>query len=67
MKQDNITVPLPRKTARFFEKEAKRLTKERGEYVSRASLMRNVLKKHVEGQFEQCPQTQSETAHAISA
>lgn len=67
MTQENITVPLPRKTARFFEKEAKRLTKERGEYVSRASLMRDILKKHVEGKTEQCPQTQSENTHAISA
>lgn len=66
MTQENITVPLPKKTARFFEKEAKRLTKESGEYVSRAYLMREVLKSHVEGQAEECPPTQSEKTPATS-
>lgn len=66
MTQENITVPLPKRTARFFEKEAKRLTKERGEYVSRASLMRDILKSHVEGQTQPCPQIQSEKTPAIS-
>lgn len=66
MTQENITVPLPKKTTRFFDKEAKRLTKERGEYVSRASLMRDVLKSHVEGQYKQCPPIQSVRTPAIS-
>lgn len=66
MTQENITVPLPKRTVRFFEKEAKRLTKESGEYVSRAALMRDVLKDHVNGQDETCPQTQLEKTPATS-
>lgn len=56
MKQVNITVPLPLPIAQLYSREAKRRTRCKKLYTSRAAVMREVLTEQAERLSTPCPQ-----------
>jgi hypothetical protein len=47
MTQVNISIPLPKPAVEFFSKEARRRTRAEKKFVSRSSIMREVLADHI--------------------
>lgn len=60
MQMETIQVPLPKKLVRKYSKEARRRTRELGQYVSMAAVARDVLKENAPTASAPCQPMKSE-------
>lgn len=59
MNMEIVNISLPKPVAEAYSKEARRRTREKSKFISRAAVMRDILTENVEAACLQCQPTQS--------